>query len=417
MNLKSKLSLRITIQSLLLIGILAGIMLYERVAIDSLIHILIIYVVLNLIVAIGSSAIIGKALIKPIKEFSKAMHSISRGDFTLKIGSNSKDEMGKLGLLIDNTIENVRSSIADVKVNAIAINESAEALSETSNEMVTAVNEVSSAIQEVANGATTQAQDLVDVSNLVVDFTAELDRAKERLVKATGEVKNAEEKALDGNNQVEVLIQTLVGVKEAFDQVVEKVDNLSAAVSKIGDITDVINDISEQTNLLALNAAIEAARAGEHGKGFAVVAEEVRKLAEESQSSSEKIMNLVKDIGNETREVKATSSSVSSLLEGQAEAANNTAIVLYDIVDAVNAVVPLVDDINASINNVISRKDEVLNKVQSVSAVAEEVSASSEEISASSQQMLASAEEVKNHADKVGHESEQLREKVEKFNV
>jgi methyl-accepting chemotaxis protein len=373
--------------------------------------------IIAIILSILISLVITKILSRPIIRVSESMNKLAEGDFTIKVHSEGKDEIGHMSRRLDNTIKSVRGSIAEVKHTSLSIGEYANTLSKNSSEMVTAVNEVSSAIQDVASGAASQAEDLMDVVNMVSDFTRELDTVNTKLVKVNDEIKNSEDKAKEGSEQINVLIQTICDVKESFDNVLEKINSLSGSVSKIGNITDVINGISEQTNLLALNAAIEAARAGEHGKGFAVVAEEVRKLAEQSKRSSQEIIGLVKSIGSETNEVKVTSSNVGNVLESQAEAANNTIIILYDIVDAVNAVGPIMNEANNSIGTVMQTKDDILNKVQNVSAVAEEVSASSEEISASSEEMLASAEEVKNHAEKVNNAAADLTDKVKKFIV
>jgi methyl-accepting chemotaxis protein len=62
---------------------------------------------------------------------------------------------------------------------------------------------------------------------------------------------------------------------------------------KIADIIGVIDSIAFQTNILALNAAVEAARAGEHGKGFAVVSTDIRSLAQDSQTNTEKINDII----------------------------------------------------------------------------------------------------------------------------
>lgn len=296
-----------------------------------------------------------------------------------------------------------------IKKSCAHLEEVVSGFSGRSQEMLASANEVANSIQQVAQGANDQSNEIIKIVELLTSLTKETDLVQEKMLTVHKNTQETETQAVEGENKIYELIDFIVKVKNSFDIVMENVNNLSGTVSEIGKITDVINAISEQTNLLALNASIEAARAGEQGKGFTVVAEEVRKLAEESKISSAKIISLVKSISQGTESVLDNSSKVGSLLEDQAEVANDTIISFEDIIASVKNVPVLIKETGESLNKVTENSNSVLDRVKKVSEVSEVTSGASEEISASCEELLASCEDVSQLASKLEKEVEDLK--------
>jgi methyl-accepting chemotaxis protein len=374
-------------------------------------------ILLTIIIAASLALIIAKGISKPIEKVSEAMSKIAEGDLMIEVNEKGKDEIAQMSGRLNKTLVGLKESIRGVKDTSNEVGTSAVTLSSTSRQMTIVANEVASAIQEVAKGASEQAGEISDVVNLLNDFTAQLTLVEDKLINVNNKANDTQVRAINGKGQIDSLVNSIKEIKTSFEVVVNKVTGLSGTVSKIGNITDVINGISEQTNLLALNAAIEAARAGEQGRGFAVVADEIRKLAEESKNSSEEILNLVKSISKETDDVIDTTANVKELITHQEGIASETIMSFEGIISSVVEIAPLMEETNVSLKSVDDSKTSVISKIQNISAVAEEVSASSEQIAASSEEMLSSCEEVAELATKVDEASQNLRSKVGMFKV
>ena len=183
-------------------------------------------------------------------------------------------------------------------------------------------------------------------------------------------------------------------IEGSFEELKETIDQFGRRSAEIGEIIQVINDISEQTNLLALNAAIEAARAGENGRGFAVVAEEVRKLAERSSASTEEIDRLI----------RATQNDASLAVAGMDKSAA-----------AVHSGSRAMARSSETFGDIIATIQRLLEKINAVATSSEEVSASSEEVAASTEEQSAAVEEIAASTEELETAARQLRDELQKF--
>ncbi len=373
-----------------------------------------------IITALILTFVMARTIANPLIAAKEHLGLIAGGDFTHPVPEKflrMKDETGELARALDQLQADIKPLLSGLRENAKALASSSENLSAASEEIGSASNEVAKAIEQVAAGTTEQADNLQEILKLMENMTSNLEKVQRELgnVKASSEENS--KLAEVGKKELDILVVSIKGVQEAFRLVTEKLAGLSGAVKQVGEILEVINGIANQTNLLALNAAIEAARAGDAGRGFAVVAEEVRKLAEQSRASSERIKELLNAIAAETEEVVNTSGEVDKQVVAQLENVENTVKAFDDILESVAAIGPAIEETYRHMDDTVKAKDVVLNRVKNISAVAQDASASAQQISASAEELSSSTEEVAAGAQEVLGVARNLEKQVERFKV
>ncbi|WAA12469.1 methyl-accepting chemotaxis protein [Fervidibacillus halotolerans] len=354
---------------------------------------------------------------RSITQVNNMLARLANYDFNITLNEDGKNEFAQMNRYFSEVINNIKGALTTVKNQSMEVQSHAQNMAAVSEQMSASSEQLTSTIQQVANGATTQAESLNEIVTSMAKLTETIDHVSKELEKVNTETENTKKKAHMGRQEMADLVQSIEEIKMAFQVVVEKVHDLSVSVKEIDGITEMIADISEQTNLLALNAAIEAARAGEHGRGFSVVAEEVRKLAEQSKQSTEKITELVSIISKDSEEVISTSTKVEHSVQEQLQSVERSVDSFGDILNSVEDIAPRMERAYLAMDEIVKSKDIVMERVENVNSVTEENSAATEEVAASSEELSASSEEVSHSAQSLNDIVSKLNSAVNRFKL
>jgi twitching motility protein PilJ len=235
---------------------------------------------------------------------------------------NLLDEMGDLAdgdLTVRAEVrENITGAIADsINYTIDSLRDLVTGINRASEQVNTATGQAQATSVSLLSAAEKQSSQITETTEAVNNMTRSILQVSTNASQASQVAQRSLQAATQGSQAVQNTIAGMNGIREQIQETSKRIKRLGESSQEIGEIVELISDITEQTNILALNAAIQAASAGEAGRGFTVVAEEVQRLAERSSEATKQIGAIVKTIQTDTHSaVAAMEKSTEGVVEG-----------------------------------------------------------------------------------------------------
>lgn len=362
-------------------------------------------------------------VVRPLKKTVAEIDRIARYDLTegdmanVRSMTARKDEIGSISRNIVLMFDNLRSIVRQIEQSSTTVSDNAAALADQTRQLKRSSDEISTTMNDLSNAAMSQAGDTTTSANEV----AVLDGLIVRNIGDTENLRsNADEMDQVKNNglaAIKDLIEKTARSRESIAVVREAMQQNNEQAQKIEATSQKINDIADQTNLLSLNAAIEAARAGDAGRGFAVVAEEIRGLAEETNSLTNEIGSIIQGLLEKTADATQNMESMEKIFEEQERSVGETKKNFIQIEQCLESVQASVHTLYESSSSMTGSKEIIVEMIEGISAASQENAAGSEEVLAAVETQDSVITDITGMTQNLLSVAEELMEQAHKFSL
>ncbi|MFA1561096.1 methyl-accepting chemotaxis protein [Aliivibrio fischeri] len=338
-----------------------------------------------------SSLFLSRIICRPIDRALEFASKIASGQLNNRINEEelTKDELGILLKELVTMQTNLNTLVSEINDSTI--------------QLTTAVEEVSAISSQTASGMQTQQMELSSVASAMTEMQAAVNEVAQNTETGVTSAYSASELAKIGNDTLRKTIEVISTVSKQIETSDELAQELETSSNNINMVVDVIRGIAEQTNLLALNAAIEAARAGEQGRGFAVVADEVRSLAQRTQSSTTQIIDIISQLQENTHKI------------GQSSRDCQEGISLC--VNQVNEAGEQISEIEHTVDSIAEMSTHIATACSEQNSVSEELNRSVEYINTTSSEMTEGASQTAVACQDISRLTHNLKARLEQFQL
>lgn len=317
--------------------------------------------------------LITRAITSPINHAVAIASEVASGNLSVRIDNNRTDEIGRLMAALATMVSGLRELVRSIESGATNIAASAE--------------ELSTVTSQTSDGINRQKQETDQVAAAMNEMTATVADIARNAEQAFTVASDAANQATEGEHEVRETVSQVNNLAQEVRQSMEIIQGLQKETANIGTVLDVIKSVAEQTNLLALNAAIEAARAGEQGRGFAVVADEVRSLAQRTQSSAQEIETLVSSLQSSAGHSVFAMESSATLASDTLKRATATGTSIERITRSVEEIKQYNNQIATASEQQTSVAEEINQNITSIRDVTDQSAASSNQTASSSSEL------------------------------
>lgn len=359
-----------------------------------------------------------RSITRPIERLNQSAKRVGEGFLNEEVLITRRDEIGELAGNYNEMVGSIRRMVQGISEVSSQLAASSEELTAGTEQNARAVEHVVGLVQETAAGAEMQAA----VSAESAKTMDEMSMGIRKIAEASGTIVESslqtEQDVRFGSEKVLHVSQQMEEIHRSTRESAELMHQMNELSAQVAGMSSAISDIAVQTNLLALNAAIEAARAGEEGRGFSVVAGEVRKLAEQSRTTAERIQLSIGQMAELTEKVyEVMSRDVTESVERGISVTSEAQNAFRQIEGSTRRISEQIHEVSAITEQMSASADEIAESVTQIAQTSSKSLDSFQSVTAATQEQLASMEEISSASEALARMATEMHAQIDRFKV